>query len=37
MSGEKTLSQNSFNQWEVEIYVARLSDYLLKLDLKKTE
>jgi len=43
MSGEKTLPQNCFKQWEVELYcvLTRLSDNLLKLEhhagFKKTE
>ena len=31
MSGKKTLSQNCFKQWEVEIYVDK-TDNLLKLE-----
>ena len=34
MSGEKTLPQNSFKQWELELYcmLTRLSVNLLKLE-----
>jgi len=31
MSGEKTLSQNYFKQWEVEMYVDKTTENLLKL------
>jgi len=39
MSGEKSLLQNCFKQWELELYcmLTRLSDNLLKLEHQPTQ